>query len=152
MAKNITLLGADYPDVPAVQLPQTGGGTATFYDIEVIDNLTSTSTTDALSANQGKVLNDKFTQVSNTYNTSSVTLAGIQADADNIAGDNVGIFNVGYMNGAVATAIGISGAGFVILHKHSDTRAMLEFLNITTGQIQYCNKVGSSWSNTIITP
>ena len=33
MAKNISLLGADYPDVPAVQLPQTGGGTATFYDI-----------------------------------------------------------------------------------------------------------------------
>ena len=25
MAKNITLLGADYPDVPAVKLPQTGG-------------------------------------------------------------------------------------------------------------------------------
>ena len=33
MAKNISLLGADYPNVPAVQLPQTGGGTATFYDI-----------------------------------------------------------------------------------------------------------------------
>lgn len=33
MAKNISLLGADYPGVPAVQLPQTGGGTATFYDI-----------------------------------------------------------------------------------------------------------------------
>lgn len=34
MAKNISLLGADYPNVPAVQLPQTGGGTATFYDID----------------------------------------------------------------------------------------------------------------------
>lgn len=32
MAKNITLMGANYPQVPAVQLPQTGGGTATFYD------------------------------------------------------------------------------------------------------------------------
>lgn len=32
MSKNITLLGASYPDVPAVQLPQTGGGTATFTD------------------------------------------------------------------------------------------------------------------------
>ena len=57
MAKNISLLGADYPDVPAVQLPQTGGGTATFYDIEVIDNLNSDSSTDALSAKQGKKLN-----------------------------------------------------------------------------------------------
>lgn len=34
MAKNISLLGADYPDVPAVQLPKTGGGTALFTDID----------------------------------------------------------------------------------------------------------------------
>ena len=32
MAQNITLLGATYPDVPAVTLPITGGGTATFSD------------------------------------------------------------------------------------------------------------------------
>lgn len=32
MAKNITLIGASYSDVPAVQLPQTGGGTARFDD------------------------------------------------------------------------------------------------------------------------
>lgn len=29
---NITLMGASYSDVPAVTLPQTGGGTATFYE------------------------------------------------------------------------------------------------------------------------
>lgn len=34
MAKNISLLGADYPDVPAVTLPKTGGGTATFFDVD----------------------------------------------------------------------------------------------------------------------
>lgn len=32
MAKNVTLLGASYSDVPAVDLPQTGGGTARFID------------------------------------------------------------------------------------------------------------------------
>lgn len=32
MAQNITLLGASYPDVPAVELPKTGGGIATFAD------------------------------------------------------------------------------------------------------------------------
>lgn len=32
MAQNITLLGASYSDVPAVELPKTGGGTATFTD------------------------------------------------------------------------------------------------------------------------
>lgn len=94
MAKNVSLWGASYSDVPAVDLPQTGGGTATFTDVSdttatendvlfgksfyksngqkasgsisvpaVIDNLTSTSATDALSANQGKVLNDKISQL-----------------------------------------------------------------------------------------
>lgn len=32
MAQNITLMGASYSDVPAVNLPKTGGGTATFYE------------------------------------------------------------------------------------------------------------------------
>lgn len=59
MAKNITLMGADYPQVPAVQLPQTGGGTATFYDINVVDDLNSTSADDALSANQGRILGNR---------------------------------------------------------------------------------------------
>lgn len=39
MAKNISLLGADYPDVPAVQLPKTGGGTATFVDADEYQNV-----------------------------------------------------------------------------------------------------------------
>lgn len=33
MAQNITLLGANYSAVPAVQLPKTGGGTAKFTDV-----------------------------------------------------------------------------------------------------------------------
>ena len=33
MAKNITLMGANYPDVPSVNLPKTGGGTASFVDV-----------------------------------------------------------------------------------------------------------------------
>lgn len=33
MAQNITLLGASYEDVPAVELPKTGGGTASFTDV-----------------------------------------------------------------------------------------------------------------------
>lgn len=35
MAQNITLLGASYSNVPAVQLPKTGGGTARFDDASV---------------------------------------------------------------------------------------------------------------------
>ena len=33
MAQNVTLLGASYSDVPAVTLPKTGGGTASFTDV-----------------------------------------------------------------------------------------------------------------------
>lgn len=44
MAKNISLLGADYPGVPAVQLPQTGGGTVTFYDLDELIHDVSDST------------------------------------------------------------------------------------------------------------
>ena len=33
MAQDISLLGANYPDVPAVVLPKTGGGSARFTDV-----------------------------------------------------------------------------------------------------------------------
>lgn len=48
MAKNITLLGASYSDVPAVNLPQTGGGTARFTD-------TSPTTATDSDVAQGKI-------------------------------------------------------------------------------------------------
>lgn len=37
MAQNITLMGASYTDVPAVNLPKTGGGQALFFDISDTD-------------------------------------------------------------------------------------------------------------------
>lgn len=48
MAKNISLMGASYSDVPAVLLPQTGGGTARFDDASV-------TTATASDVAQGKV-------------------------------------------------------------------------------------------------
>ena len=48
MAQSITLLNATYPDVPAVVLPKTGGGTATFYEEgELITVYTGSSTPSA---------------------------------------------------------------------------------------------------------
>lgn len=32
MAQNVTIAGASYTDVPAIEVPKTGGGTATFAD------------------------------------------------------------------------------------------------------------------------
>ena len=77
MAKNISLLGAQYSDVPGVTLPQTGGGTATFYDI---DDTTATAS-DVLSGKyfydddgiktQGSISNGTITN-----NTSGGTSSG----------------------------------------------------------------------------
>ena len=41
MSQNITLLGASYPDVPAILLPKTGGGSATFTDTSDADAVAS---------------------------------------------------------------------------------------------------------------
>lgn len=41
---NITLMGASYTDVPAVDLPKTGGGTVRFYENEPSDLTTKTIT------------------------------------------------------------------------------------------------------------
>ena len=38
MAQNVTVQGASYSDVPAVILPKTGGGSATFYDTTIASN------------------------------------------------------------------------------------------------------------------
>ena len=53
MAKNISLLGASYPDVPAVTLPQTEGGSALFTDV-------SDTTALAKSVETGKAFYDAF--------------------------------------------------------------------------------------------
>ena len=33
MAQNVSLFGADYPSVPQIVVPKTGGGVATFTDV-----------------------------------------------------------------------------------------------------------------------
>lgn len=48
MAQNITLLGASYSAVPAVTLPKTGGGTATFYDDTGTKSITENGTHDVI--------------------------------------------------------------------------------------------------------
>jgi len=43
LAQNVTLLGVDYPDVPSVKLPRTGGGNAEFTDTSISSNAASAS-------------------------------------------------------------------------------------------------------------
>lgn len=56
MAKNITLLGANYTAVPAVSLPKTGGGTALFFDLEEVFPVGSCWATEDSTANPATVL------------------------------------------------------------------------------------------------
>ena len=65
MAQNITLLNADYPDVPAVELPKTGGGTALFYDTTIASD----------GAASGDILDGKMGYVNGTLVTGSASLA-----------------------------------------------------------------------------
>lgn len=55
MAKNISLLGADYPDVPAVVLPKTGGGSAMFVDADDKANKIQTITVDGTTDSDGDI-------------------------------------------------------------------------------------------------
>ena len=76
MAQNITLLGANYSAVPAVQLPKTGGGTARFDDCTVV-------TATASDVASGKV----FVASDGTVTTGTAS-GGI--DGDNLAYGTVG--------------------------------------------------------------
>ena len=81
---NITLLGASYTDVPAVDLPKTGGGTVRFYEDEPSDLTTKTITlngtydpnddnADGYSEVTVNVANGaSMTEVANTYGTELV--------------------------------------------------------------------------------
>ena len=98
-------------------LKSNGSGAPTWGDAEtvnVINNLTSTSTTDALSANQGKVLKDDLTDIRN--NTIKISgnygnFAGGTGAIATASGAAVGS-NAKAGNGGAIGASTIAGAGF----------------------------------------
>lgn len=82
---NITLLGASYPDVPAVELPTTGGGISTFYEVDGSDTVTANGTYDVtalasivvnVAASGGTVATATVTNSSNTSTSLHFTVAG----------------------------------------------------------------------------
>lgn len=81
---NITLMGASYTDVPAVDLPKTGGGTVRFYENEPSDLTTKTITLNGTYSAQDDQVDGysevtvnvqggaSMTEVANTYGTELV--------------------------------------------------------------------------------
>lgn len=56
MAQNITLMGASYSDVPEVDLPKTGGGTAKFIEEgELINVYTGSSNPSSSTGSNGDI-------------------------------------------------------------------------------------------------
>lgn len=74
---NVTIAGASYSDVPAIECPKTGGGTATFYEAD-FKTVTMNLTSIASSANDTRVENGSsfFTKLTPTsgYVISSITV------------------------------------------------------------------------------
>ena len=90
MAQNITLLGASYSDVPAVTLPKTGGGTATFTDTTITSNAASAS----------DILSGKLAYVNGTL------ITGTLADGDNIG--------YGLTDGTLPI-VGVGAVGYAVI-------------------------------------
>ena len=77
MAQNITLLGATYNDVPAVELPKSGGGVATFTDV-------TDTTADVSDVADGEVFyNSSGTRSIGTGKYASAPVANGNADKTN---------------------------------------------------------------------
>lgn len=103
MAKNITLLGASYSDVPAVNLPQTGGGTARFTD-------TSPTTATDSDVAQGKI----YFKADGTQSTGTGTGGGggvVIADTTDVHGGTIrSITATDQFSARTADDVTVSGA------------------------------------------
>lgn len=105
MAQNITIMGASYSDVPAVTLPKTGGGTASF------DDTTDANATAAEIA-QGKtayVNGSKVVGSATSRTSSDLTVSGATVTAP--AGYYASQASKTVASGSVTAPSSISGAG-----------------------------------------
>ena len=85
MAQDITLMGATYPDVPAVNLPKSGGGTATFYDSASLPDFTGADGSNAGARGfvpaPAATDNTKYLKGNGTWATAPVTSVNGQTGA-----------------------------------------------------------------------
>ena len=133
MAQNITLMGASYSAVPAVNLPKTGGGTATFTDV--------TDTT----ASAADVATGKY-----FYTAAGVRTAGTNSGGGGgggpelLATQSLGTISTSSTSavdtGQTVAVSGINGYDALIVETSVDTKTN----NRHTATIQYIWLTGSS--------
>ena len=82
---DITLLGANYPDVPAVVLPRSGGGTATFYEDELIHTYTASIATTDWSGSGPYT----YTVSSSAITADSMAIIGLQEGSPALLGADI---------------------------------------------------------------
>ena len=156
MGQDITLLGATYSDVPAVDLPKSGGGNARFYDPSEI--LYAASPTSGGSATYANAIH--YAQVDDTSSATAftATISGITSYYDGLtimlkngvvtsaSGFTININNLGakpsYNNMAAATAdTTIFNVNYTMLFVYDSTRV--------TGGCWICYRGYNSDTNTI---
>lgn len=85
MAQNVTVAGASYENVPAVNLPKTGGGTATFYDSASLPDFTGADGSNAGARGfvpaPAATDNTKYLKGNGTWATAPVTSVNGQTGA-----------------------------------------------------------------------
>ena len=107
MAQSVVINSVTYPDVPSVQIPKSGGGTATFYD-----------TSGASSVSAGDVLSGV-----KVYGSSG-EVVGSMTDNGSLSG------TIGTVNGTYSIPSGYTSGGTVSLTNVSDCQAA----NILSGK------------------
>lgn len=86
MAQDVTVAGASYTGVPAVNLPKSGGGTATFYDEGSLPDMTGADGTNAGARGfvpaPAATDNVKFLRGDGSWATVSAGVTGVKGDAE----------------------------------------------------------------------